>query len=172
MCDDILKDDEYYSIIKIYLDDKQVQNLKNIPHHDSNRLNHCLKVSYLAYKMCKKMNLNYESAAKAGLLHDFYFNRINDCNTMKEKVKLFTNEHPEDAVINSEKVFYLSPLERDIIISHMWPFSKHMPKTKESVIVSLSDKCCSFKEFRSKWGYSFSYMAGVYFIFMSYLIFK
>ena len=95
----ILRDNDYRRIIDRYLSDEQVQCLKNIPHHDSNRLNHCLKVSYLAYKLCKKLKLNYESAAKAGLLHDFYFNRVNDFNYMKDKVKLFTDGHPEDAVL-------------------------------------------------------------------------
>ena len=84
----ILKDKEYYNFIDKYLNDEQVQCLKNIPHHDNNRLNHCLKVSYLSYKFCKEHNLNYESAAKAGLLHDFYFNRINDYNNLNLSFEL------------------------------------------------------------------------------------
>lgn len=168
----ILSDTEFKNLIEEYLKDEKIQSLRNIPHHDSNRFDHSLKVAYEAYKICKKHNLNYESAAKAGLLHDFYFNRINECTTIKDKVKLFSNEHPEDAVKNASERFELTDLEKDIIISHMWPTSKHMPKHKESFVVSLVDKKFSFKEFATKFNYSFSLMAGAYFIFIMYSIFK
>ncbi len=168
----ILDDKEYMAIVSKYLDDCGVQSLKNIPHHDSNRLDHSLKVSYLSYNICKKLNFNYECAAKAGLLHDFYFNRIEECSTFKDKAELFMNEHPEDAVVNAESRFYLSPLEKDIIVSHMWPASKHMPKYKESFVVSFADKVFSFKEVGNKLNYSLSFMTGVYFIFIMYSIFK
>lgn len=170
--EDIYSDIEYINIIDKYLQDNYVQSLKNIPHHNSNRLDHSLKVSHLAYKLCKKLNLNYESAAKAGLLHDFYFNRIAELDCMADKIRLFTNEHPEDAVVNASKRFTLSPLEKDIIISHMWPVSTHIPKYRESFIVSLSDKIFSFEEIGKKWGYHLSFSLGVYFIFITYLIFK
>lgn len=168
----ILSDTEYKKIINEYLKDDLVQSLKNIPHHDSNRLYHSLRVSYESYKICKKLNLNYESAAKAGLLHDFYFNRIEECKYIKDKVKLFSNEHPEDAVKNASLRFDLTDLEKDIIISHMWPTSTHIPKHKESFVVSLVDKMYSFREFATKFNYSLSLLAGAYFIFITYMIFK
>ena len=168
----ILADKEYMSLVSTYFKDDLVQSLKNIPHHDTNRLDHSLKVSYLSYRLCKKLNLNYESAAKAGLLHDFYFNRIEECSRVGDKVKLFTNEHPEDAVKNAEERFYLTSLEKDIIVSHMWPVSKHMPKHRESFIVSYADKVYSFRECGMKASYRFSFTVGVYFIFLTYLIFK
>lgn len=170
--DKIISDKEYISIVAKYLKDEQVQSLQNIPHHDSNRLAHSLKVSYLAYKLCKKYHLDYESAAKAGLLHDFYFNRIEECKTIKDKVSLFMNDHPEDAVKNALEKFYLSPLEKDIIVSHMWPASKHMPKYRESFVVSYADKIYSLGEVVKKYKYNLSFMTGVYFIFMVYSFFK
>lgn len=169
---DIFNDSEYMSIIDKYLNDEMVQSLKNIPHHDSNRLLHSLKVSYQSYKICKNHKLNYVSAAKAGLLHDFYFNRIEECTNIKDKVKLFSNEHPEDAVRNADSRFGLTDLEKDIIISHMWPTSTHIPKHKESFIVSGVDKLNSAKEFTMKFNYSLSLIAGAYFIFIMYSIFK
>lgn len=168
----IFSDTEYKNLIEEYLNDELVQALKNIPHHDSNRLDHSLKVSYESYRICKKYNLNYKSAAKAGLLHDFYFNRIEECTTITDKIRLFSNEHPEDAVKNAEKRFPLTDLEKDIILSHMWPTSKHMPKYKESFVVSAVDKMFSAKEFATKFNYSFSLLAGSYFIFIMYSLFK
>jgi len=170
--EDIYADLEYINIVKEYLQDDYVQSLKNIPHHNSNRLDHSLKVSHLAYKLCKKLNLNFASAAKAGLLHDFYFNRIEEQVYIMDKIKLFTDEHPEDAVENASKRFSLSNLEKDIIVSHMWPVSTHIPKHRESFIVSICDKIFSFDEVGKKWGYHLSFSFGVYFIFLTYLIFK
>ncbi len=170
--ENILKDKEYMSIVEKYLQDDCVQSLKNIPHHDSNRLNHSLKVSYLSYCISKKLNLNYVSAAKAGLLHDFYFNRIDECTTLQDKVKLFMNEHPKDAAKNADARFGITPLEKDIIISHMWPASKYIPKHRESFVVCYADKVYSFKEIGKKVNYNLSFITGVYFIFIMYSLFK
>lgn len=159
---EIIKDKEYYNIVSKYLEDEKVQSLANIPHHDSNRLNHCLKISYKSYEFCKKHNLNYESAAKAGLLHDFYFNRTTDYNRAIDKVRLFSNGHSEDSLKNAEDIFYLSPLEKNIIISHMWPASTHIPKHKESFVVNIIDKYCSIKEFKTKINYNLAYKIGLY----------
>ena len=145
--ENILKDKEYYNIIKNYYETSYVQTLKNIPHHkSSNRLEHSLRVSYKAYKLAKKNHLDYESTAIAGLLHDLYFNRINDMKTYKDKISLLTNDHPKDAVKNAKKYFKLNKLEEDIILSHMWPLSKYVPKHKESFIVGFSDKICTYND--------------------------
>lgn len=168
----ILEDKEFMAEIETYLKDEQVLLLKNVPHHDSNRLNHSLKVAYHSYKICKKHNLNYRSVAKAGILHDFYFNRIEECMRFSDKVKVFAKEHPEDALKNASLKFYLSPMERDIIVSHMWPASTHFPKYKESIILSLVDKFYSIKEFKVKFHYKLSLLFGAYFIFLTYMIYK
>ncbi len=170
--EEIFNDKEFMDTIEPFLKEEKIQSLKNIPHHDSNRLEHSLKVSYSSYKWCKKMKLNFQSAAKAGLLHDLYYNRIEECTTVKDKFFLFTNEHPEDAVKNASEIFHLTSLEKDIIVSHMWPASKHMPKRKESFVVSLADKYYSFFEVGLKWNYNLSFMTGVFFIFIMYSIFN
>lgn len=169
---EIFDDKEYLDTISLYLGEEKVQALKNIPHHDSNRLEHCLKVSYKSYKICKALNLNYESAAKAGLLHDLYFNRIEECSIFKDKFLLFANEHPEDAVKNASELFHLSALEKDAILSHMWPVSKHAPRYKESFIISMVDKYYSSFEMTTKFSYKLSFMTGACFIFVMYSIFK
>lgn len=168
----ILNDKEFMDIIKDYFEDDYVQLLKNIPHHNTNRLDHSLKVAYSAYKIAKKKGLNYRSVAKAGLLHDFYFNKIDDCSCFKDKVKLFMNDHPEDAAKNAQNRFGLTALEEDIIVSHMWPTSFHMPKHRESFVVSTVDKAYSLKDFGMKWNTSLSLMTGSFFIFIMYSIFK
>ena len=168
----IQKDTEYMSVIDKYLKEDKVQLMKEIPHHDSNRFNHSLKVSYLSYKACRKLNLDYESVAKAGLLHDLYFNRIEECTNASDKIKLFMNDHPETALINARELFHLNKKEENIILSHMWPASKHFPKYKESLVVGAVDKYLSINEFKDKNVYRFSYNLGVYFLMFTFLIFR
>ena len=55
---EIKKDVEYQRIIKDILEHSEFQKLRYIKHHDSNRLDHSLKVSYYAYRVAKKMHLN------------------------------------------------------------------------------------------------------------------
>lgn len=166
-----LNDKEYYKIISPYLNDC-VMLLKNIPHHDTNRLEHCLKVSYKSYKVSQKLGLNSRSVAVAGLLHDLYFNSIYDCRGIKEKVSLFTNGHPAIALANAQKMFTISTLEENIILSHMWPASKYFPKYRESFVVNIVDKFVSLKEFSAKNRYKVSYNIGVYFILFTYFLFQ
>ena len=165
-------DKVYSSIVDKYLNNDSVSSLKEIPHHNSNRLNHCLKVSYLSYKITKKMNLDYESAAIGGLLHDLYFDRVADKETKKEKIKLFTGGHPKDALKNATDLFELNELEKDIIVSHMWPLSLKVPKHRESFIVSMVDKAVSTKEFSNKFHMYASNTFGIYFLLLINLIFK
>ena len=50
----IFSDTEYKNLIEEYLNDELVQALKNIPHHDSNRLDHSLKNIILTIKVLPK----------------------------------------------------------------------------------------------------------------------
>ena len=72
MEDTILKDKEYYDIIKDILESDEFQKRKNFKHHDDSVYEHCLKVSYKSYLLAKKIGANYKDCAIAGLLHDFY----------------------------------------------------------------------------------------------------
>ena len=162
---------EFNSIIKDYMNE-EVLSLGKIPHHNSNRLNHSLKVSYYSYLITKKLKLDYRSTAIGGLLHDMYFNRVADMETKREKIKLFTSGHPKDALANASNIFDLNNLQKNIIVSHMWPLSKELPKYKESFVVSIVDKCVSTKEFGNKWHVKVSNTLGVYFILLVNLIFR
>ena len=37
-------------------------------------------------------------------------------------------------------------MEENIIVSHMWPLSRRMPRYKEAVVVNLADKMCATAE--------------------------
>ncbi len=149
----LIQDEEYQIIISSILETKEFsESMSQIKHHDSTRLNHLLKVSYYSYKISKYLRLDYEEVARAGLLHDFYLDSVYDQETLKEKVLLYTMKHPQSAVENSKKFFYLSEKEEDIIRTHMFPVDIKVPKYAESWIVSLVDKGISTAEFGHKFG--------------------
>ena len=71
-----MENKEYLQIVEKLLENRKFSKLKNeTHHHNSNRFNHSVEVSYKTYKICKKLRLDYESATKAALLHDFFFDK-------------------------------------------------------------------------------------------------
>ena len=54
--------------------------------------------------------------------------------------------HPYIAYENSSKYYNLSEIEKDAIISHMFPWNLKMPKYKEGWIVTIADKLVATKE--------------------------
>lgn len=161
-------DTQYVNIINHIIDNDDFNKIKDIKHHGGNRLEHSLKVSYYSYKIAKKLKLDYEDVARAGLLHDFYLGQVNEQKKIKDKVLLFTNKHPNEALDNSSKYFELSDKEQDIIVSHMFPIDIKIPKYAESWIVSIVDKFVSTKEFSLKFYSSISWIFNFIFI----LLFK
>lgn len=141
-----IKDYQYISFISDLLDMDEIKKLKEFEHHRvTNRLYHSIDVSYKSYLIAKKIGLKPESlreVSRAGLLHDLFY-----YDTKIEKHKKHLSTHPEIAVKNAEKICDLTDKEKDIIISHMFGVSfKHIPKYKESFIVSMVDKVVSINE--------------------------
>ena len=48
-----------------------------IQHGTTTCRDHCIRVSYLGYKICRAIGGNWRSAARAGLLHDCVLRKIN-----------------------------------------------------------------------------------------------
>lgn len=112
-------------------------------HYHVTRLEHCLHVSYLSFMACKRLGLDYQSAARGGLLHDFYFY---DSRATKPERGIHCFRHPGIALENAEKHFPLNKVERDIIVKHMWPVTLTPPRYKESYVVTAMDKYCANRE--------------------------
>ena len=155
------KDAQYISIVQDILDTKEFDDMKHIRHHDNNRLDHCIKVSYYSYKIAKALHVDYIDVARAGLLHDFFVERTVDYNKMKDKFLLFTTKHPLEAVENSKKLFTINAKQEDIIKCHMFPMDYRIPKYVESWIVNLVDTGLSINEFSKKFSYKLSYITNL-----------
>lgn len=141
-------DAEYLRIVADIEQNEDFLRLRDFKHHDDTILNHVEAVSYLAYRICKRLRLDFRSAARGGLLHDFFLYdwRNHDAPDLpREKYHGF--EHPKIAMENAERHFKLNEIERDIILKHMWPLTLVPPRYKESFIVTFVDKYVSSREF-------------------------
>ncbi|MFO7568984.1 MAG: HD domain-containing protein [Smithellaceae bacterium] len=145
-------EEEYYGLIADILDHPEFLKLKDFFHHNSSIYHHVHDVAYLAYRICKYLKLDYRSAARGALLHDFFLYdwRNHDVPDLA-KEKFHGLEHPKIAVANARKYFSINEIEEDIIRKHMWPLTLVPPMYKESFIVSFADKYLSSKEFLNEY---------------------
>lgn len=163
-------DKEYLSIVQDILDHDEFKHLDEISHHNTTRYDHCLKVSYYSYKVAKFLRLKYVDVARGGLLHDFFNDRTIYHDKVKEKIKLYSFEHPKLAVINAKKNFNITELEEDIIRSHMFPIDIKIPKYIESWIVSSVDKVVGTFEFGKKASHKLNYATELALLFIINMI--
>ena len=154
-----VKDKEYKKIVKNILRNNEFKKLYNIEHHGISRWEHLVKVSYYSYIWGKKLNLDYKSVARGALLHDFYL----DGNERSGYRKLMdTFSHPKKALKTSLDNFDINNMEKNIIVSHMFPFYISIPRYKESFLVDIVDKIIGgyelFNEYSYKFRYKFNYL--------------
>ncbi len=96
-------EEEYNSIVQDILNNKEFLKTKNFYHHNSSIYEHVLRVSYLSYKICKYLKFDFKSAARGGLLHDFFlYDWRNHSEPELAKEKFHGIEHPRIALKNSE----------------------------------------------------------------------
>lgn len=138
---------EFDEIIKDITENSNVSALKDhIQHINSSRYAHCKEVAFYTFLICKKLNLDYISAARGAMLHDFYFYDWRNKHVEGQK-KFHLFRHPRIALENALDIFKLNDLEKDIIAKHMWPLTIFLPRFAESYIVTFVDKYCATKEF-------------------------
>jgi uncharacterized protein len=141
---DSSREEEYKECIRDLIQHEMVESMKNfIQHGDINCLEHSLYVSYISYLICRQLGFDYRSAARGGLLHDFF---LYDWHTGKPYKGLHGFIHPHIALQNANKYFNLNDREKDIIQKHMWPLTIRLPRYREAFVVLLADKYCASME--------------------------
>lgn len=135
----------YYNIYSEFYDINKYRELKSMIHHGTNRLEHINRVAKMSFYLSKYLRLDYVSCTRGAMMHDFFTN--NDLDRNEIKYKKFLNKHPNIALDNSMKYFDVNDIEKDIILTHMFPVVKGKPNYKESKVVCLSDKVVSIYEF-------------------------
>ena len=134
--------DEYRSMVEQLLLTKTVQGMQQHAHHGSlSCFEHSVFVSYIAFRIARRVGIDAYAAARAGLLHDLY---LYNPALMGMKQCFF---HPQAAFENAKNLCPdLSEKEGNAIRSHMFPLSKEFPHSKEALAVNLADKFCATVE--------------------------
>lgn len=122
-----------------YLEDDLVCSMNDhIQHGTTTTLQHCLSVMYASCAFASRLHLrvNYRDLAVGALLHGF--------------------SHPYTACRNAKRHFQINRKVQHIIRCHMWPLTfRHMPHSREAVIVCMVDKYCSTLETLAGFWYQF-----------------
>lgn len=117
-----------------------------IQHGNKSTFTHVLHVSYLSFCLIRKyrLPLDERSVVRGAFLHDFY---LYDWHVRDENRKRFHGfHHAKTAHHNANENFSLNPVEKDIILKHMWPMTISPPRYREAYFVNLIDKIVSLKE--------------------------
>lgn len=138
---------EFKQIVNEICQNPKVKEMANfIQHANTSCYEHCLRVAYYTYVICKKLNLDYVSATRGAMLHDFFLYDWHEHRKVNSFLELHAFSHPKIALNNSLKYFKLNDVEKDVILKHMWPLTFKLPSYKESFIITLTDKLCAFFE--------------------------
>lgn len=126
---------------------------KYIQHGDVSVREHTISVACMCVSMAQKLHLNldYYALVRGALLHDYFLYDWHD----KNHPKRHGWKHASIALENAADDFSINPVEADMIKKHMFPFNlTAVPRYRETVILTVADKVCSFKETFSKPFYS------------------
>lgn len=133
---------EFYGHVAPILSHTKVQVLDNYTQHRNyTRLRHCIDVAYCSFIIAKLLNWDSRSAARAGLLHDMYFNTDYDTDKWQH-----LTDHPYEALENAKTICALNEIEEDAILKHMWLCTLSPPRYKEGFVVTFVDKFCALRE--------------------------
>lgn len=132
---------EYLSIVTDIIENKEFKKLENEKHHHcTNRYVHSCNVALSTYKICKRLKLDYVSATRAALVHDFFYNDEFD---NKKKRMMY---HYKKSIENASKITFLTSKQKDMIASHMFPVGGKFPRSKEAIVLDVCDDIVSIKE--------------------------
>lgn len=117
-----------------------------IQHGHISTYEHVLSVTRLSFYLNRRLHLGASDSelVRGAFLHDFY---LYDWHNSNSHERLHGFHHPAVALKNALQRYTLSPVEQNIIKSHMWPLTLFsVPKYRAAVIVCLADKICSTYE--------------------------
>lgn len=138
---------EFREIIQDIIENSSILSLKeHVQHMKGSRFAHCYEVAFYTYVLTKKLGLDYISATRGAMLHDFYFYDWRNKGVEGQR-RFHAYRHPRIALHNATQNFDLNEVEKDIILKHMWPLTFPLPKYSEGYIVTFVDKYCATKEF-------------------------
>ena len=103
----------FESIANEIINSDKYQALKNENHHGLSRYDHSLRVARNTYKISKKLKLDYISATRGALLHDYFTNEEYRNTKGMKKYSM----HPVIALNNAIREYDLNQIEENIYYS-------------------------------------------------------
>ena len=87
--------------------------------------------------------LRLRSLVRGALLHDYF---LYDWHIPDESHRLHAFTHPRRALINAGRDFGVDGIQKNMILSHMFPLSTTLPRCRESMFLCAADKICTVRE--------------------------
>lgn len=141
------------------INNEEYKKLKKENHHGLTRYDHSIRVAKNTYNIAKRLNIDYISATRAALLHDFFTDDdFGDTKGIRKGL-----EHPLLAIKNSNKHFNLNEKEKNAILTHMFPLTLLPPTSMEGIVLTLADKGIAVYECSR---FKFSASLGVWLLFI------
>ena len=143
--------DKFDSLINAYgedilLSDGMNKGAEHIQHGCVSVYEHCVSVAAMCLLLARALHIKTDEKAlvRGALLHDYF---LYDWHTPDKTHRWHGFTHPKCALGNAERDFYLSHIERNMIISHMFPLTiQAPPRCRESIILCIADKICAVRE--------------------------
>ena len=149
-------DDEIYEDLLRYgrdiIDSPGMQQSKKFVHHgDVSVYDHSIHVaaSCLAIARKLKWKVDERSLVRGALMHDYF---QYDWHERDNSHRWHGFIHARRAMKNAERDFSVNEVERNMIDTHMFPLNLRLPRYRESVILTIADKICSFQETTARRG--------------------
>ena len=123
-----------------------MQSEKNyLQHGDISCFEHSVAVACMSVKVARhlRVNVDMKSMIRGAMLHDYF---LYDWHVADKSHRFHGFIHAKRALKNAEQDFSLNPVERDIILKHMFPLNFRLPRYRESIIVMIADKICATRE--------------------------
>ena len=134
----------FYECVSDLLENDMIAKLDNFTQHKgTSRLQHSINVAYYSFMICRKLGLDYRSAARGGIMHDLF---LYDWREESKSARVHISAHPKAAFENAKKITALNKIEADAILKHMWPMTPQPPRFLEGYIVSFADTFCACAE--------------------------
>lgn len=133
----------FYQVLReVILNTRLLESNEHIQHGKTSVLEHSIFVAFISYRIAVKLKLpvSHKELVRGALLHDYF---LYDWHQKDKSHSLHGFRHPATALRNAQSELDLTPIERDVIMKHMFPLTIIPPMYLESLLVCLADKYCA-----------------------------
>ena len=121
------------------------QEKKYLQHGNVSVYDHSVLVAFTCIWIARHLPIrtNIRALIRGALLHDYF---LYDWHIPDKHHKWHGFRHARFALQNAEKDFILNDIEKNMILSHMFPLNIEVPQYRESVILCIADKMSAIRE--------------------------